>query len=48
MYINEKIKNMAKENEIGRKNPPVIILLENKKSLLEAIAILNYRLSLEK
>jgi hypothetical protein len=46
MDINDNIKKMAKENEIGRKNPPVIILIQNKSILEDAINILKYRINL--
>jgi hypothetical protein len=47
MVINENIKNMAKENETGRKNPPVIILIQNKETLNDSLKILKYRKNLE-
>ena len=43
MNINEKIKNMAKEYEIGRKNPPVVLLVENNETLNDALKIINYK-----
>ena len=46
MDINEDIKNIAKNNETGRKNPPVIILLQNEKILNDTIYILKYRLNI--
>jgi len=45
MDIDEKIKELAKEKEIGRKNPPVTITVENKKYLNDAIKILEYRIN---
>jgi hypothetical protein len=48
MGINENIKKMTKENEIGRKNPPVIVLIKNEEALNDSIKILKYRKSLGK
>ena len=48
MDINEKIKNMTKEYEIGRKNPPVVLLVENNDTLNDAIKIIKYRMTIEK
>jgi len=44
--IDDGIKELAKEKEIGRKNPPVAIIIENKKYLTDAIKILEYRINI--
>ena len=46
MDINEEIKDMAKEYEIGRKNPPVHLVVKNKNDLNDALKILEYRINI--
>ena len=47
MEINENIKNLAKQKETGRKNPPVSLVIKNKNDLNDALKILDYRISLK-
>ena len=47
MDINERIKELARDKEAGRKNPPVTLIIENKNHLNDALRILDYRIGLE-